>query len=101
MFLQRVIYELFDHEADGFASQLPAGRDELDRQVRLEGADGARMYISWAWGDGEPDYFLAHADNSFFTDGPYVELDVCALPGWQSLIGQEVTLRYRDTGRQV
>src|SRR5262249_5550047 len=101
MLLERVVYELFDFEAEHFASRLPSGYDELYRQVRLEGADGSRVYVSWAWAQGQPDYFIDHGGSSFFTAGPHAELDASALPGWQWLIGREVELRYWDRRRQV
>jgi hypothetical protein len=101
MLLQRVVYELFDWEAEGFASRLPSGYDELRRQVRLDGADGTRVYISWAWGQGQPDYFLAYGSDSFFTALPQAELDVSGSSGRQSLVGQEIEVRYRDDSWQV
>lgn len=101
MLLQRVVYELFDWEAEGFVSRLPSGYDELRRQVRLECADGTRVYLSWAWGQGQPDYFLAQSRDSFFTDSPQAELDVSGSSGWRALVGREVEVRYRDEGWQV
>lgn len=101
MLLQRVIYELFEWEFEGFVSHLPSGYDELRRQVRLEGAGGDRVYISWAWGQGKPDYFLDHRTDSFFTDSPQAELDVTGSRGWQSLVGREVEVRHRDGSWQV
>jgi len=101
MLLQRVVYEMFDWEAEGFASQLPLGPDQLQRQVRLEGGEGSRLYISWAWGQGQPDYFLAYGKDSFFTDPAQAELDLSQSSGWQSLIGQDISVRYRDETRQV
>jgi hypothetical protein len=101
MLLRRVVYELFDWEVEGFASRLLSGYHELRRQVRLEGADGGRVYLSWAWGQGQPDYFLAHGGDSFFTGPPHAELDVSGSPEWESLVGWEVEVRYRDGSRQV
>jgi hypothetical protein len=101
MFLQRVVYELFEWEAGAVRSDPVARCEELMRQVRLEGAGGARVYISWAWGRGRPDYFLEHAADSFFSDRPAAELDVSGSAVWLPLVGRAVTVGYRDKGWQV
>jgi hypothetical protein len=98
MILLRVVYELFEWEAG--TDPAPAC-EELSRQVRLEGADGARTFISWAWGQGQPDYFLAHGADTFFTDPPAAERDVSDSPVWWPLVGRPVTIGYRDRRRQV
>src|SRR5262245_28589053 len=101
MLLKRVIYELFDWEAGDVRTDPAAQREEVTRQVRLEGAGGDRVYISWSWGRGQPDYFLEHATGSFFTNPPDAELDVSGSPLWRPLVGREVTIEYRDKGWQV
>jgi hypothetical protein len=100
MLLRRVIYELFDWEVEALSPDRGAGRDELYRQIRLEGADGVRVYVSWDWGRGHPDYFLSWSAESFFTDSG-VYLDVSGSPLWRPLIGQQVTVEYRDRSCQV
>src|SRR5947209_6304060 len=101
MQLRRVLYELFAWEADAISAGPSCDRVELYRQVRLEGADGVRVYISWSWGRGQPDYFLDHAASSFFNVAPEVEVDVSDLPAWRPLIGQPVTVQHRDRTLQV
>jgi hypothetical protein len=101
MLLQRVVYELFEFEVEVGISRHAAGDVELYRQVRLEGADGVRWYISWAWGHGQPDYFLDFGVESFFTAPPEAELDVSSSPLWQPLIGRTVAMAYRDKSWQV
>jgi hypothetical protein len=101
MLLQRVVYELFEWEAEAVRGVARDGYDELFRQVRLEGADGIKVYISWAWGDGQPDYFLAKATDTFFTTPPETERDVSTDPAWRYLIGRPVTLAYQKRNRQV
>jgi hypothetical protein len=99
--LERVVYELFDWEAGAVRTDPAAQCEEVTRQVRLEGPGGERVYISWAWGRGQPDYFLEHAPASFFTNSPDAELDVSGSPVWRPLVGQAVTIEYRDKGWQV
>jgi hypothetical protein len=101
MLLQRVVYELFGWEVGGLPSDPAAGCEELGRQVRLEGADGARVYISWAWGRGRPDYFIDYGPDSFFTDPPAAEVDVSGSAVWRPLVGRPITVGHQDTGWQV
>ncbi|HJZ90513.1 MAG TPA: hypothetical protein VKE40_06540 [Gemmataceae bacterium] len=101
MRLERVIYELFESEGGAVRRDPAAQCDEVTRQVRLEGAAGERVYISWAWGRGQPDYFLEHAPGSFFTNSPDAELDVTASPVWRPLVRREVIIGYRDNEWQV
>jgi hypothetical protein len=99
MLLQKVVYELFGWEAEG--AYALKGMEELHRQVRLEGPDESRVYISWAWGKGQPDYFVDQATASFFTDQAEMERDVSGSPVWQALIGRAITVGYRDHSWQV
>jgi hypothetical protein len=101
MLLERVVYELFDWEGVRVRTDPVAQCNELTRQLRLEGAGGARVYISWAWGRGRPDYFLEHAAGTFFTDPPAAELDVSGTSVWRPLVGRPVTIDYRDKSWQV
>src|SRR5438128_173277 len=98
LLLRRAVYELFEWEVEADPART---FDELYRQVRLEAEDGTSLFISWSWGEGMPDYFLAFADSSFFTDTPAAERDVSATPLWKPLIGAAVTVAYRDNSRQV
>jgi len=101
LILQRVVYELFDWEADAPAEGPGRWYDELHGQVRLEGADGDRLYLSWAWGQDQPDYFIDHSPDSFFTGPLPAERDVTGSPAWQPLVGRPVTVGHRDGRRQV
>jgi hypothetical protein len=101
MNLLRVVYELIDSEADPVGRGPVSDCDELWRQVRLEGADGVRLYISWNWGRGQPDYFVDYGSASFFNVPPEAERDVSDTPLWRPLIGQAVIVRHRDRSLQV
>jgi hypothetical protein len=101
MLLQRVIYELFGFEVEEASAGAVLEREGLRRQIRLEGAEGSRVYISWVWGNGQPDYFLAHATVSFFLDEPEAERDVSESPLWQALIGRPITVTFRDRSYQI
>jgi hypothetical protein len=101
MLLQRVVYEPFEGEVEAAGAAGTSVPDELRRQVRLEGPDGSRRYISWAWGRGQPDYFIDHAPASFFTGPPAAERDASDDPLWRPLIGRPVSVAHRDATWQV
>ena len=99
--LRRVVYELFDWETERPAEESGRWYDELYRQVRLEGADGDRLYISWSWGRGQPDYFIDHSPDSFFADPLAAERDVSGSPAWRPLIGRPAAVGHRGRSWQV
>lgn len=100
MFLKRVVYELFWFE-EGRELGPEQDYEGLYRQIRLETTDGACEYISWDWGQGKEDYFVAHGRSSFFTTLPDKQRDVSDTSTWQPLVGREVTITYRDQEWQV
>ena len=101
MILQRVVYELFEWETDMADSFSRAAYVELFRQVRLEGPDGERVFISWDWVKGKGDYFAAFAGGSFFTNVPNFEHDVSETPMWHSLVNKQVEPGYHNADPQV
>lgn len=103
MVLARVIYELFETEADTTEAEADRGEPVyLDRQLRLELADGRLVFIAWTWGLlPEAAYHLAWSYDSFCTNGPEAEYDATRSPAWEDLIGHELSLHYRDPEQQV
>lgn len=99
--LTRVVYELFDWEAEWLTAHPGEEAVELRRQLRLESADAPPVYIAWTWGPAGDDYHVGFAPTSFCTDAPEFEREASASPLWIPLIGRGVELSYRDADRQV
>ena len=102
MVLARVIYELFETEA-GTADVADRGEPVyLDRQLRLEFADSPPVFIAWTWGAlPDSDYHVGWSHESFCTGPTEVEHDATNTPVWASLVGQSLSLHYRDRDQQV
>jgi hypothetical protein len=93
--LVAVWYELFPDEDADF-DELPIDVEEqcLDREVRLQLADGERLYASWC---SEPmQYSLGIRGTSFFVPGEHPARDVSMHPLWAPFVGEEVELAYLD-----
>ena len=74
---------------------------ELGRQLRLEMADGSRLFVAWTWGPKGDDYHVESAMASFCTDAPEVDCDASAWPLWSSLIDKPIVLTYIGEARQA
>jgi len=102
MILSRVFYELFDWEASWLDHHPEPDFVELDRQLRLEMADGSDVYIAWNWWSPSGDcYFVDIGEKSFCREQAAIVRDVSASSFWYPLIGKAVELAYLDAEKQV
>ncbi len=91
--LAAVHYELY--ESDPLFLDPDEDPHELDREIRLEFADGSRRFVTFS--DGEGGSTVVVSDASAFADDPPLTHDVSAAPLWAPLVGRTVTLeRIRD-----
>jgi hypothetical protein len=92
MILLKVEYEFFDFEEPSSETR------ELHRQIRLQFAASAALYVSWTWqrqhGPEDATYSIAYAESPYFVDIAARILDVSGSPLWSAHIGQDVELAY-------
>lgn len=88
--LSRVTYELFDFEADILSDPTSNEEHTIDRQIRLDTADGKVHYVSWT---SEPvQYCVGVKSESFFLPGDVVTCDASRHPLWARLMGEPVEI---------
>ena len=102
MVLARVIYELFESESDVVGLADRGEPVPLGRQLRLEFADAASVFIAWTWGAlANSKYHVGWSHASFCMDAAEVEHDATRSRAWATLVGRELSLHYRDPEQQV
>jgi hypothetical protein len=101
MELLRVVYELFESDAEHLDQQSSMNWHEIDREIRLEGKGGEQVYISWGWQDSPAQYAIEMSPQPFFTPPAPITRDMSGSLLWAGLIGKEVTFAYLDPGHQI
>jgi hypothetical protein len=103
MRLSRVIYNLFESDAERLDSEPNAAFHLLDREIVLLCDDPKETYISWKQTVSNEDdviFSMAHQATSFFVN-EFIVRDMTTHPFWQPLIGQELTLCDDDRDHQI
>ena len=99
MILQRVAYQVFEHEAAGPWATDRTDWHQMDGEVVLTFNDGKKVFLSW--GAGPQQYSIEQKDHSFFNVGVLVEVEMTEHSYWRPLIEQEIEIRYVDDEHQV
>lgn len=104
MELQRVVYNLFESDAQVLDASPSAEFHQIDREIVLEGRQGERIYVSWEESPDADDpsvYRVACRGQSFFTPGVPVVRDYSEHELWQPLLETEIELSFRDADHRV
>jgi len=97
--LQKVVYELFDHEKDILKDSKSENSHTIDRELYLEFHDQKRIFISWT--NIPLRYAVGLQENSFFKDEDKITIDVSAHPIWRKIAGQDIDIITLDENHQV
>lgn len=99
MILQRVTYNLFEHELAGpWATDTDAWH-QLDGEVALTFSNDKTVFVSW--GNGPKQYSIEQKGSSFFSADVLTVLEMTQHPYWQPFIEREVTMNFSSNDHQV
>jgi hypothetical protein len=101
MKLLRVVYELFESDAQSLDQQVDLTWHEIDREIRLEGQNGEKIYISWGWQSSPVMYAIETSPQAFCTPPAPVIRDMSGSSAWAGLIGKEVTFAFLESDHQI
>jgi len=97
--LRRILYDLFEWEADVLARPGSDKEHTIRREIRLDLEGGPPLYISWS---SDPvQYCIGVGSKSFFDPGNDVLVDASDHPIWRRIMGGPVELRPLDTEHQI
>jgi hypothetical protein len=97
--LRRVLYDLFEREADVLTDPGADAEHTIDREIRLELDDGAPLYVSWC--SDAVQYCIGVSSKPFFDPGDNVLVDASDHSIWRRLIGSPIDLLHLDTEHQI
>lgn len=99
MILQRVSYQVFEHELAGDWGTDQSDWHQLDGQLVLTFTDERALFVSW---DSEPvRYCIQKKLLSFFNSDALKEVDMTVHPFWHPFIERELRVSYVDDAHQV
>lgn len=96
-----VFYEMFPSDAEWLDENTDSEYHILDREIRLQMADGKDLFISWVELLEPGDFAVGIAHQTHNKNPPEVVRSMAAHPIWRNVIGQSVMLSYSDASRQI
>jgi hypothetical protein len=99
MKLTKIIYEIFESDAQWLDEVDSRQVHEIDREIRLIDEEGESTFISWC---SDPVQYAVGISNISFFDQPIpVIRDMSNSEFWKALVGKDITFNFMDSHHQV